>query len=195
MTYIRGQKAQIDAWEAIGNTGWNWSTMLPYYERAEMFIPPTPAQVKAGASYLAQYNGQSGHVHVSFPYELQNGTLEPTIQKTWQSLSFALNKDANSGNVHGFDVWPRTLDRDADLRYDSATSYYWPIVGRTNLRLFQGTATKLTWQGSTNVANGVQYIAANGSTITLGAAREVILSAGALRTPALLESSGVGNPK
>ena len=195
MTYIRGQEAQIDAWQAIGNTGWNWTTMLPYYEKAEMFIPPTPAQVEAGASYEAQYNGQSGHVHVGFQFELQNGTFESTMQGSWLNLSFALNKDVNSGDVRGFDVWPRTLDPDADLRYDSATSYYWPIAGRTNLKLFQGTATNITWQGSSTVANGVQYVAANGSTVTLGATKEVILSAGALRTPALLESSGVGNPK
>jgi choline dehydrogenase len=195
MTYIRGQKAQVDAWETIGNTGWNWATMLPYYKLAEKFIPPTPAQVKAGASYEAQYNGMSGHVHVSFPFNLQNGTFEPTVQKSWASLSLPRNPDVNSGDVHGFDVWPRTVDRDADLRYDSATSYYWPVAGRTNLHLFQGTATKLTWKGSSTTASGVQYLAANGSTLTLGASQEVIISAGALRTPALLESSGVGNPK
>lgn len=117
------------------------------------------------------------------------------MRESWQNMSFVLNKDANSGNVHGFDVWPRTLDRDANLRYDSATSYYWPIAGRTNFKLIQGTATKIVWQGSSTVANGVRYVAVNGSTVTLGAAKEVILSAGALRTPAVLESSGVGNPK
>jgi choline dehydrogenase len=195
MIYLRGQKAQVDAWEAIGNTGWNWSTMLPYYKRAEKFISPTPAQVKAGASYIAQYNGMNGHVHVSFPFELQNGTFESTIQNTWSNLSLPKNQDPNSGNIHGFDVEPRTMDRDADYRYDAAISYYWPIVGRSNLRLFQGTALKMNWQSSSTVANGVQYVAANGSTVTIGAAKEVILSAGAMRTPPLLEASGIGNPK
>jgi choline dehydrogenase-like flavoprotein len=44
MTYIRAQKAQIDAWEAIGNPGWNWDALLPYYKKAEGFILPISAQ-------------------------------------------------------------------------------------------------------------------------------------------------------
>lgn len=198
MTYIRADAAEIDAWEALGNEGWNWTTLLPYYKKVEKFTRPTQAQGVAGASYEAAYHGEHGLLDVGFLYELPNGSFYQAARDTWQSLGYAVNEDVNSGHTRGFDVWPMTVDRDADMRWDAARAYYYAVEGRENLHLLHGTAVKLIWgytkDGSTvEQATGVQYIDANNNTVTVDIEKEVILSAGALRTPLILEASGVGN--
>lgn len=194
MTYVRAQKPQIDAWETLGAEGWNWDSMMPYYKKSENFIPPTPAQVKAGAKFDPEYHGRGGPISVAFPYELTNGTFYNDSLAGWTALGQPLDPDASSGNVHGFDVWPKTCIPNAELRDDAARAYYYPIEGRPNLSLFKGTATQILWDEDSAIATGVKYSTPNGTYKTLQASREVILSAGSLRTPAVLELSGVGNP-
>jgi choline dehydrogenase len=200
MTYIRGQKAQIDVWSQLGISGWNWDILLPYYKKAEHFDPPTPAQVAAGASYDPEFHGMHGPVHVGYQYELQNGSFYDTVRQTWRNLGQSLNREANGGDVHGFSVWPKTAVRDKGLRADAAQAYYYPVQGRHNLKVIKGTVTKIRWKSSSHsshlvTANAVEYIDGHGKTAIVKAQKEVVLSAGSLRTPALLELSGIGNPK
>jgi choline dehydrogenase len=63
MTYIRAQKAQIDAWEPIGNPGWNWDALLPYYKKVEGSILPTSAQDDDGHSYDLVQHGDAGPLY------------------------------------------------------------------------------------------------------------------------------------
>lgn len=56
--YIRGNKADYDAWEQLGNPGWYWDTLLPYFLRSEKFAVPTNAQREAGMSYETEYHGE-----------------------------------------------------------------------------------------------------------------------------------------
>lgn len=199
MTYIRADAAEIDAWEGLGNKGWNWNTLLPYYTRTERFTPPTGAQTDVGASFDPEYHGEHGDLHVGFRYALPNGSFHGIVQKTWESLGYPVNPDVNSGDVHGFDVWPMTIDRDSDLRWDSARAYYYPVEGRHNLVVFNGTGLNIEWEegkvDGVKRATGIQYADDNHQKITLNANKEVILSAGALRTPLILEMSGIGNPR
>jgi choline dehydrogenase-like flavoprotein len=65
MTYIRAEDAQIDAWQRVGNAGWNWSSLWPYHLKCEQFEPPTLAQLAAGASYAESYHSQTGPVNVA----------------------------------------------------------------------------------------------------------------------------------
>ncbi|KAI1107184.1 putative GMC oxidoreductase [Jackrogersella minutella] len=199
MTYIRGDKSQFDAWESLGNDGWNWDTLYPYFKQVERFSPPTAAQKTAGASFDPEYHGEDGLLTTGYPFELLNGTLYKSAQQAWETLGFPLNPDVNGGETRGFDVWPQTLDRDANIREDAARAYYYPIEQRPNLEIIKGTVVKLTWansstNGSTLSAGGVEYRNTDGQTATITASKEVILSAGALRSPLILERSGVGNP-
>ncbi|TRX94894.1 hypothetical protein FHL15_004355 [Xylaria flabelliformis] len=199
MTYIRGDKPQFDAWESLGNEGWNWNTLFPYYKKAEKFTIPSAAQAAAGATYEPAVHGEAGHVHTGFPFFLTNGSFHQLATDTWSALGFPLIQDDNVGSVRGFSVWPQTLDRDQNLRYDSARSYYYGVEDRPNLTIIKGTVKKIIWAHSTNtsqvaVAEGVEYVTPDGKLVELTAADEVILSAGALRSPLILESSGVGNP-
>lgn len=198
MTYIRGDKAEIDVWETLGSEGWNWESLLPYYKSYEHFDAPTKAQEEAGGVYEPEYHGESGPMHVGFPYELTNGSLHQTIQDTWDNLSLPLNTDLSSGSVRGFGVWPQTINRDADIRWDAAKAFYWGVQNRPNLKLINSTATKIVWKdgaGNGAVAEGVEHVGQDGTTAVIRASKEVILSAGALVSPLLLEASGVGNAK
>ncbi|OTB07237.1 putative GMC oxidoreductase [Hypoxylon sp. CI-4A] len=198
MTYIRGDKPEFDAWESLGNDGWNWDSLYPYFKKVERFSVPTTAQEAAGASYDLDFHGERGLLKTGFPFELANGSLHTVVRESWEYLVYPLNPDVNSGVTRGFDIWPQTLDRDADVREDAARAYYYPVEGRDNLKIIKGTATKLAWDNSSTSsallsASGIEYLDAEGQTATLTAAKEVILSAGAVRSPLILERSGVGN--
>lgn len=198
MTYIRGDKAQFDAWEKLGNTGWNWDTMFEYYKKLERFFEPQAWQTAVGASFDPENHGSDGPLHVGFTPVLENGTLYGNAKESWGSLGQAPNRDVNSGDTQGFDVWPQTIDPETNTRWDSATAFYWPIQDRENLKLFYGTASRIVWkpQGRSDApeAKGVEYFDQTNKAIIVEANREVILSAGSLRTPLILELSGIGNP-
>lgn len=198
MTYIRAQRAQIDVWETLGNKGWNWESLLPYYKKSECFEPPTEAQIAAGASYVPDFHNYSGPVKVGYSYGLLNGSFHETVAETWEALGLPHNPDVNSGDLRGFTVWQSMVDRDANVREDATRAYYYPVSGtRPNLQVFLNTtANRIIWKESNQVvADGVEVTAANGTIGTIKARKEVIVSAGSLRTPAILELSGIGNPK
>ncbi|KAL4914900.1 hypothetical protein BDW62DRAFT_219745 [Aspergillus aurantiobrunneus] len=199
MTYIRPEKAQLNAWETLGNGGWTWDTLWPYHLKGEQFLPPTRAQVAAGASYIDAYHGCSGPVSVGYQYGLQNGSFATTVNETWRAFGVPLNLDVNGGHLRGFFVWPQTLDREANVRDDAARAYYAPVMGRGNLVMVEGRVDRILWaDGKEGVdgkalARGVEYTASDGKG-TLYADREVIVATGSVRSPAVLELSGVGNP-
>lgn len=202
MTYIRAEKAQLDAWETLGNRDWTWDTLWPYHLKSEEFETPTPAQVfSAGASYLNAYHGRDGPVNVAYQYGLQNGSFVCLVNSTWQNLVEGVdwNPDVNGGSLRGFFVWPKTMVRGEDVRDDAARAYYYPVKERANLGMVRGRVDRIVWaeDGGSNekkVARGVEYTV-DGRTSVLYAKKEVILSAGSLRSPAILELSGVGNPE
>ncbi|KAG9253015.1 GMC oxidoreductase-domain-containing protein [Emericellopsis atlantica] len=195
MTYVRGDKAQFDAWESIGNPGWNWDSMLQYYIELEHLFAPNQWQLDAGASYDEHYHGFDGELSVGFNPDLHNGTFYNLARETWASLGHDHNDDVNRGVTDGFSIWPQTLDPVKNTRADAATAFLWPIADRNNLFFVNGTASRVAWgnESCLPVAQGVDFIAADGSLQTALARKEVILAAGALRTPLILEKSGVGH--
>ncbi len=200
MTYIRGDKAEFDAWEALGNPGWNWDAIYPYFKRVERFARPTAAQTAVGASYNAEYHGDGGLLKTGFPFQLINGSLYETIRTSWENLGYGVNPDINSGDVRGFGVWPQTIDRDADIREDAARAFLHPVEDRPNLSILKGTVKRIAWSDSSSVDNdvtaaGLEYLAPDNRTVTVEASKEVILSTGSLRTPLILELSGIGNSR
>ncbi|ORY68370.1 uncharacterized protein BCR38DRAFT_335708 [Pseudomassariella vexata] len=200
MTYIRGDKPEIDVWEALGSEGWNWENLWPYYKKVEDLTPPTEEQVAVGASYVSEFHGRDGLLKTGFPYELMNGSFHETARQSWESLGYPLNPDMNGGDVRGFSVWPMTVDRDADVREDAARAFYYPFEERPNLKIIKGAVKRVIWKESTKkcrdvVAQGVEYLTQDGEVVSAVAKREVILSAGAVRTPLILELSGVGSQR
>ncbi|KAL2256145.1 hypothetical protein VTK26DRAFT_2116 [Humicola hyalothermophila] len=199
MTYIRGNVAEFDAWEMLGNPGWNWAGLFPYFKKSERYIVPGESQLAAGATYEARYHGNDGPLHVGYPPGLRNGSFAPPITQTWTALSLPHNPDLNGGDVRGFSIGPQTLDPGRNIRWDAARAYYHPVEHRRNLKMIRGTVKRISWakrkQSGKLIATGVGVLDDEGKTTAVRARKEVIVSAGALRTPLVLEASGIGNPR
>ncbi|PQE04602.1 Glucose oxidase protein [Rutstroemia sp. NJR-2017a BBW] len=200
MTYTRAPAVQIDSWEKVGNPGWNWQNLFPYYKKSENFTYPTPAQVSAGASFDPNFHGKNGPLNVGYAYDLINGSLQAEVAASWKALGVKHNKDINGGFMNGYTVAQSTLDREQNVREDAARAYYYPVEERRNLKVFLRTnARRIVWvdcdESAEVTARGVEVILENGDLEVIEARREVIVSAGTLRSPTILEHSGVGNKK
>jgi len=197
MSYTRAQKVQIDSWEKFGNKGWNWNTLFPYYLKSEQFQVPAPDQVARGADYYHSYHGEHGPLKVGWPNEMTNSSVLPILDETFQRLGVSYNRDINGGSMVGLTVHPDTIDREENVRHDTARAYYWPYENRSNLKVISNTyANKIIWDSNSDseaVAIGVEVTGVDGVE-TIYASKEVILSAGSLKSPVILELSGIGNP-
>jgi choline dehydrogenase-like flavoprotein len=198
MSYTRAEEVQIDSWEVVGNKDWNWKNLLTYYKKSEGFQVPTQDQIAHGANYNASYHGLNGPLKVGWPTSMTNSSVFNALKQTFEKLGVDYNPESEGGKMVGFTVHPDTLDRAKNVREDAARAYYWPYEARSNLKIISNTrANKVVWANTTHggdaVAVGVEVTNEYGTEI-IYADREVILSAGALRSPALLELSGVGNP-
>lgn len=200
-TYVRASRAQIDAWEDLGNEGWNWDSLWPYYLKSEHFYPPTPGTVKKGVEYKPSAHGLDGHVGVGWSNYTMGGNAHSVLNQTYQNIGIPYNKDQSTGNLHGFSLFPSTIDSKLEIRSDAARSYLYGIETRPNLHLITNSlAEKIEWDDTTSKhgsglkASGVQTRSIHGGPSRLiKARREVILSAGSLKSPGMLERSGVGN--
>ncbi|ETS78874.1 hypothetical protein PFICI_08727 [Pestalotiopsis fici W106-1] len=197
MVYLRGDEAQFDTWERLGNEGWNWDNLFPYYKRSDNFTLPSPEQIAAGVTYEEEVHGRDGFLVTGFPNGLGNSTFYSDYEQSWNELGLAHNPDVLRGTTEGFAIHPQTLDRDAAARETAARAYYLPVEDRTNLQVIQGTVSKLLWSDTPDddiMASGVEYLTPSGEYSTVTVAKEVIVSAGTLRSPLVLEASGIGNP-
>ncbi|KAE8317147.1 putative glucose oxidase [Aspergillus transmontanensis] len=201
--YVRAEKGQIDALREFGIEGWDWDSLFPYFTKCENITTPNQTQMEAGASISPAYHGTHGPVHVGFmDIRKDEGDLTASMNRTLESLGIPWNRDLNSGNMRGFALHPYTVDV-TNIRSDAARAYYWPYAGRPNLRVQLHTfVTRIVWQnaekGNDIRAEGVEIATQEGDgrrTSVVSARREVIIAAGAMRTPAILELSGVGNPR
>ncbi|THW49630.1 FAD/NAD(P)-binding domain-containing protein [Aureobasidium pullulans] len=199
MAYLRAQEAQINSWEHLGNEGWNWKSLLPYYKRSEHFQIPTEDQCIAGASYDISVHGTTGPLKTGWNTGLLSKSVTTLVNATYASLGLPYIEEPNGGDMRGFTRYPATVDRELNVREDAGRAYYLPIQNRTNLDLYTNSfVQRITWDetstNSTPRANGVQFTDASGKQKTISAKKEVILSAGSLRSPLILELSGIGNP-
>lgn len=199
MAYTRAESNQIDAWQTLGNEGWNWSTLYPYYLKTETFQVPDAERVASGhIAYDPEYHGESGPLYTAFAYDITNDTYPQQLNSTFEALGVPWNADGTAGSMVGFSPYTKTINSELNVRWDAGRAYYYPVQNRTNLRLLLNTsANKLTWatsNGTAATASGVEITSADGTTSVVKANKEVVLSAGALVSPLLLELSGVGNP-
>ena len=200
MTYVRAATSQIDAWESsFGNSGWNWATLSPYYLKSETFQTPNANQTKAGCSYNTSVHGDAGPVEVGWFEGIAPPTTYHKVRSAWEATGSEWILDPNTGNASGASPWPLTVSRSQNIRWDAAQAYLYPsaIARRTNLQVYQhSTAQRLLWADDENgqaIARGVDVTSVDGQSVSIAAGREVILSAGAIKSPVLLEASGVGN--
>ncbi|PKY08003.1 putative glucose oxidase [Aspergillus campestris IBT 28561] len=200
--YARAEVAQIDSWQEIGNDGWSWQNLFPYYFKSENIRLPNQTQIGAGVSIDPKYHGFSGPLSVGF-FDLHKGDhdLTAVFNRTLGSMGIPSNPDLNSGHMRGFTIHPSTVDV-ANVRNDAARAYYWPYAKRPNVHVKLNTLiNRIVWgdrdKGGNErdlTATGVEINKGRGKGRVIHARKEVILAAGALGSPAILERSGAGNP-
>ena len=176
MLYVRGQARDYDTWAQMGATGWSYSDVLPYFKRAENF--------RHGAD---DYHGAGGPINVDYPTE-RYPVLDRVIQAGGE-LGYSMHHDFNGASQTGFCYYQVTQQN--GKRCSAKKGYIDPIrAQRQNLKIItHAFVKKVTLEGKR--ASGVIY-ECDGQQITLKARREVILSAGGVQSPQILELSGIG---
>jgi len=171
----RGQPEDYDEWAKAGNPGWDFAGLLPYFKKIENSV-----------DFRHPDRGTQGPITV----ERSQGLPELTrlLIAAAQECGIPFNKDPNSGDVNGIGFTQRAIRK--GMRVSAAKAYIKPARKRRNLTVqCNAMTTKLRFEGLRAV--GVDYVV-NGAKRSASARKEVILSAGAVGSPQLLELSGVG---
>ncbi|KAH6644394.1 hypothetical protein C7974DRAFT_19746 [Boeremia exigua] len=196
MVFDRGSKSDYDGWETLGNQGWNWKTLLPYFKKNEIFSPPIDAIKKEyNITWDESAHGYKGLMHST--YSAFIWPLTKNLIRAAASLKIPTAKDqANGGAIGGY-ICPHNMDPTNYKRSSADEAYYDTAATRKNFHLIAGhQATRiLTSTSGTVKATGVEFAASSGAAVqSVKAKREVIAAAGTLHTPQLLQVSGIGAP-
>jgi choline dehydrogenase len=176
MAYCRGGRQNYDEWAALGNKGWSYAEVLPYFKRAQ--------QHELGES---EYRGGSGPLKVTRA-PVDNPALLAWIE-AGREAGYPVTDDANGAQQEGFGIAERTIYR--GRRISSAVAYLHPAMPRRNLDVVtRAMVTRVLFDGLRAI--GVEY-RHRGVTKRAFAAGEVILSSGCLISPQLLMLSGIGD--
>ncbi|MCO8644162.1 GMC family oxidoreductase N-terminal domain-containing protein [Burkholderia multivorans] len=180
MVYVRGQRSDYDDWAAAGNPGWAYDDVLPYFRKLE---------THAAGTTDPQHHGSTGPIHITS----MKDDVHPIVHeflKGCAQLNLPRTDDFNGAQFEGAGIYD--LNTKHGERCSSSFAYLRPSLGRANLTLRAGVLVRrVTFDGTR--ATGVVVAGEHGDE-TLVAAREVILAAGAVDTPKLLQLSGVGDP-
>ncbi|KAI1412734.1 putative GMC oxidoreductase [Hypoxylon sp. FL1857] len=193
--FIPPARSRIDAWESLGNDGWNWDTLQKYYSKT--YTSPHVDEASKKALGIDRWAGRNdsarGPIRTSF-----SGDSSHPIRKAWVEAfkvsGYSMETDPFLGaSVGGFSalasIHPETKERSY-----AASAYYTPIKYRHNLQVYTNAMVeKILFDGDSPKAVGVQYKHETNKVRTVYAAKEVILAAGALQSPKILELSGIGN--
>jgi choline dehydrogenase len=175
MVYIRGHAADYDGWRQLGNVGWGYEEVLPYFKRS-----------------MNQERGEDEFHGVGGPLNVKDGNSPMTMHKMFidagVAAGHAYNPDFNGADQEG--VGPVQLTKIGNKRCSAAAGYLTPILDRPNLVVETGAhLTRIVVEEGRAV--GVEYLH-KGKTKREDASREVLLSAGAVQSPQLLKLSGIG---
>ncbi|KAJ7698001.1 alcohol oxidase [Mycena rosella] len=186
--YHRPTKSDIDAFGDLGNDGWNWDLLQRYYAKSERFIQPL--QKTDTMSWDLAHHGIYGPLAIAYPAAESN--FEAPFQQALKNVGINLAKEPTQGTW----VTPVTIDPEHRVRSYSANKYYQPNQARKNLTVVVSAhvtkvVTELDKNGSAT-ATGVAFMS-EGTVYTVQVGKEVILSAGAVMSPQILELSGIGD--
>ena len=184
MLYVRGQAADYDGWAQRGNLGWSYDDVLPYFRKAENCEQLS----KGDEGFDSTLRGVGGPLNVA-PVRTQYEALDMVINAA-ETLGYPRNHDYNGASQDGFGYYQVTQKN--GLRFSAKKAYLQPARKRPNLRIItHAHVTKISLTGKR--ADGVHYNR-HGKLHHIKAGREVILSAGAIQSPQILELSGIGAP-
>lgn len=178
MVYIRGQHQDYEDWRELGNPGWGWRDVLPYFRKSETC-----------GNGGTDFRGDCGPLYVSDP----RADYHPLCKHFFtaaEQLGVAFNPDFNGADQEGVGYYQITTR--GGRRMSAARAYLHPALTRANCELITG-AHVCRVRFDARVATGVEFLL-RGKRLFASARREVILSAGAINSPQVLQLSGVGDP-
>ena len=176
MIYIRGNKQDYNEWSALGNKGWSYDEVLPYFKKSEN-----------QEIINNDFHGKGGPLNVT--NRNYNNKLSELFVKAGQELGYPKNDDFNGANQGGFGFYQVTHKDGA--RCSAARGYLHPVANRSNLTIETNAKVERIIIEN-GVATGVLYHQ-NGKSQEAKANQEVLLSAGAYHSPQILNLSGVGH--
>jgi choline dehydrogenase len=179
MVFVRGQSQDYDTWAQLGNRGWSYREVLPIFRDMESYQGDADDE----------FRGRSGPLKVTESNE--TGPLYDALIKAAGEVGIAYTKDYNGAKQDGIGMTQATIRK--GRRMSTAFCYLDPARGRPNLTIRANALTEcLLIEGKRCV--GVRYNI-NGQQREARATREVVVSAGSINSPQLLELSGIGQPE
>ncbi|KAI1311859.1 putative GMC oxidoreductase [Xylaria venustula] len=197
--FVPPRGTDFDAWESMGNPGWAWSNVAPYFRKFHTLSIPDPAvKDHLGLTWINESTrGSNGPVQAAFTGSVQD-PLSRAWPETFKTLGYSLQGDPFSGKAVGAWSIPGAIDTVSGTRSYAATAYFVPAQSRSNLQVITSALVnqitlEKTGDAETIVASGVTFSLADGTEHQIKASREVILAAGVFGSPKILELSGIGN--
>jgi choline dehydrogenase-like flavoprotein len=176
MIYMRGQAADYDGWRQLGLDGWGWDDVLPYFLRHEDHISPPSEHHRAGGEWRVE--------HPRVRWEILD-----SIRDAGEAAGIAKVEDFNTGDNAGSSYFQ--VNQRGGRRWSAATAFLKPVLSRPNLRLETGVEVERVLVEDGRAA-GVAFVR-NGRRLVARASGEVILAAGTIGSPKILQLSGVGD--
>lgn len=177
MIYVHGQMQDYDGWAQMGATGWSGKDVAPYFKKLETYLPGGNARGKKGPMNIDQ---------VAERYPIASALIEAAKQDGQPIV-----EDYNGGDQEGFGYYQ--VAQKEGRRWSVYEGYLKPALGRRNLTV-RTNAHVLKVNVHQGKCTGVTY-RKDGRDVSVQANREVVMAAGAIQTPQILELSGIGNPK
>ena len=179
MVFARGHKEDFDRWASYGLDKWSYEKVLPFFKKLETW---------SGNNIL---RGSQGPLKVNKSIIDKKLPLFEAVKNAAKEAGYNLFEDSNGDNNEGFGTFDVTIDK--GVRQSIAKAYLDPIKNRKNLKIIKNSYVKrIIFEN--NVAIGIEYFR-NNKTEKYFANKEVILSAGAINSPKLLQLSGIGNQR
>ena len=177
MVYVRGHARDFDQWEEKGAAGWSYKDCLPYFKRSETWYKGED-----------DYRGGNGPVATSNGNNMKLNPLYKAFIGAGQDAGYPKTSDYNGKQQEGFGPMHMTVGN--GVRSSTSNAYIKPAKNRPNLTILSGVLVQRVLLKN-KVARGVEY-KVNGKTKKLNATKEVILCAGSIGSPQLLQLSGIG---
>jgi choline dehydrogenase len=177
MVYVRGHARDFDQWEDKGAEGWSYKDCLPYFKRSETWYKGED-----------DYRGGNGPVATSNGNNMKLNPLYKAFIGAGQDAGYPKTSDYNGKQQEGFGPMHMTVGN--GVRSSTSNAYIKPAKNRPNLTILSGVLVQRVLLKN-KVARGVEY-KVNGKTEKLNASKEVILCAGSIGSPQLLQLSGIG---
>lgn len=175
MIYMRGQAADYDHWRQMGNTGWGWDDVLPYFLKSE-----------------DHHGGDSEHHRGGGEWKVQKQKLSwdilRAVQEGAEEFGIYPRDDFNDGNNEGSGFFE--VNQSNGVRWNTAKGFLKPAMKRPNLRILtEATTDQLILDGK--AVRGIRF-RHKGRVVDASAQNEVLLAAGSINSPKILELSGIG---